>query len=29
MSSQIITQSIKNLIPLVKALADAIRGKGE
>jgi hypothetical protein len=27
MSSQIITQSVKNLIPLIKALADIIRGK--
>ena len=27
MSSQIITGSIKNLIPLIKAVADIIRGK--
>lgn len=27
MSSQIITQSIKNLIPLLKAVVDIIRGK--
>jgi hypothetical protein len=27
MSSQIITQSVKNLIPLIKAVADIVRGK--
>ena len=27
MSSQIITGSVKNLIPLIKALADIVRGK--
>ena len=27
MSSQIITSSLKNLIPLIKALADIVRGK--
>lgn len=27
MSSQIITASVKNLIPLIKALADIVRGK--
>lgn len=26
-SSQIITQSVKNLLPLVKAVADVVRGK--
>ena len=29
MSSQIIASSVKNLIPLIKAVADIVRGKGE
>jgi hypothetical protein len=29
MSSQIITGSVKNLIPLIKALADIVRGKDQ
>jgi hypothetical protein len=29
MSSQIITSSVKNLIPLIRAVADIVRGKGE
>jgi hypothetical protein len=29
MSSQIITQSVKNLIPLIRAVANIVRGKDE
>ena len=29
MSSQIITSSVKNLIPLIKAIANIVRGKDE